>query len=753
MRKALLSLLLIFPGLVSWAQQVTINYASDSTYYNCSMPLSTNFMVSGNANGYGSNDSISITIETGDGAVYTQTQPASSQYYGWFNHTYTAHGNYTVKYYVSIPGASDSIIKPFEVMAGVCDTLTGTAFYDQNGNCIMDAGETPLSGFYVGLNNPGENYPSFGDFTDANGDYSIAAPAGSNLFTINYQSNSGCLAQGSTVTIPGTLDIPVSSPVLFINANSNPSNSCLNNPIYFGGQVYHTGLSATDTIFITMHFGDGTSTNKTLTTNQTPYFSTTHSYSSPGTYQAWYTLSAVGYSDTITLSSSTIVGICGNVSGTVYEDLDQDCVQDANEIGLANRYIMAFDPNGNIAGTAATNTNGNYSIDLPVGTTYTITQNTTYPIGYLATCPATNSHTVSTFPSTNDFGVECGIAFDLMSYGQTSGIVPGMPANFTFSGTNQSCAQSSGILQVIFDQTHLTIDSFSIAPTSISGNVITWNFSGGNISPTVYAHADTIVQLGDTLCFPISVTPLTGDLNPNNNAFTLCRVVSSSYDPNMKEGWHGVGSEGYIKQETTLDYTIHFQNTGTAPAMNVYIRDTLPPELDPSTLEIIGASHPFNWYSWQGNQLKFEFSNINLPDSNSNEPASKGFVMYRIKTVPNLPHGSKIENGAAIYFDYNEPVITNKTLHTIDIFLNVNENGPESKLAELYPNPSSGYVYVDFKGTEGNITIHSITGSEVQSMSLRNGVNTLELDKLSPGIYFFMIRSGEEVMSGKMIKQ
>jgi hypothetical protein len=64
--------------------------------------------------------------------------------------------------------------------------------------------------------------------------------------------------------------------------------------------------------------------------------------------------------------------------------------------------------------------------------------------------------------------------------------------------------------------------------------------------------------------------------------------------------------------------------------------------------------------------MEFKFENILLVDSNTNEPLSHGFVRYRIQPKTNFSAGDSITNFAAIYFDFNEPVITN-TAKTIII--------------------------------------------------------------------------------------
>tara|TARA_B100000809_G_C14930349_1_gene456678 strand:+ start:8 stop:652 length:645 start_codon:yes stop_codon:yes gene_type:complete len=58
-----------------------------------------------------------------------------------------------------------------------------------------------------------------------------------------------------------------------------------------------------------------------------------------------------------------------------------------------------------------------------------------------------------------------------------------------------------------------------------------------------------------------------------------------------------------------------------------------------------------------------------LPDSNSNELLSHGYVKYYIETVNGLLPNDSINNTAFIYFDYNEAVVTNTTHNIIDCYI------------------------------------------------------------------------------------
>jgi hypothetical protein len=147
----------------------------------------------------------------------------------------------------------------------------------------------------------------------------------------------------------------------------------------------------------------------------------------------------------------------------------------------------------------------------------------------------------------------------------------------------------------------------------------------------------------------------------------LCLETVGSYDPNDKSAQPtGVNAAHYIEPLTPIDYLIRFQNTGTDTAFTVVIRDTLSPWLDMETFKAGISDHAFRLDIEGANILKFTFDNILLPDSNVNEAASHGFVRFRITPKSSTPLGTKIDNRAAIFFDFNAPIITNWVFHTVD---------------------------------------------------------------------------------------
>ena len=148
----------------------------------------------------------------------------------------------------------------------------------------------------------------------------------------------------------------------------------------------------------------------------------------------------------------------------------------------------------------------------------------------------------------------------------------------------------------------------------------------------------------------------------------FCMPVIGSYDPNDKQGFPiGFGDQHFIEQNQSIDYLVRFQNTGSDTAFNVVVLDTLSANFDMASIELGASSHPFQFDIIEDRTLQFTFENIMLPDSNVNEPGSNGFFNYTVRQLQDLPMGTTFENSASIYFDFNDPVKTNTTFHSLGI--------------------------------------------------------------------------------------
>ncbi|MEL6142904.1 MAG: T9SS type A sorting domain-containing protein, partial [Bacteroidota bacterium] len=180
---------------------------------------------------------------------------------------------------------------------------------------------------------------------------------------------------------------------------------------------------------------------------------------------------------------------------------------------------------------------------------------------------------------------------------------------------------------------------------------------------------------------PLTVISRGFDAEGNTAAidtFSYFEVLSCAIDPNDKQvlpARREPSNSNFTRFDETLLYTIRFQNTGTDTAFTVRIEDQLSPELDHSTFRPIAASHPYRVSIYDGGLVEFVFENIMLPDSNINESLSHGFVTFEIDFHPGVADFTRVENTAAIFFDFNSPVITNTVTNTAVAFLDQDQDG------------------------------------------------------------------------------
>jgi len=249
----------------------------------------------------------------------------------------------------------------------------------------------------------------------------------------------------------------------------------------------------------------------------------------------------------------------------------------------------------------------------------------------------------------------------------------------------------------------------------------------------------------------------------------LCLRNIGSFDPNDKTGFpEGVGAAHYIDPTEPLDYLIRFQNTGTDTAFTVVIRDTLSPLLDIESFKPGAASHPVVVSIRGENELVFTFENIMLPDSNINEPASNGFIRYAIRQKRDNPCGSIIRNRASIYFDFNHPIVTNETWHTVCLPITsaTTTSGRQNPVSSLHvaPNPSKGSfrVYLDEVNIDLTIEearqellleITDITGRILRKQPYHHPETYVERTALPSGTLLLLIRhpNGLVVARNKII--
>lgn len=537
------------------------------------------------------------------------------------------------------------------------------------------------------------------------------------------------------------------------SANNNcqlpyQSEICLNTLI--SGPSYIVG----DSINYHLWFGDGSDTIFTKTVENIPSYIAAyinHTYQFHGVFSVKCKVTAPdGRTDSLTVNELIIVsGTCGNISGTVYSDANSNCIKDSLETGIANRKVSLFH-NSQLIALTYTNSAGIYSFDVPDNTDYTVVLDTTNLLGYTLLCPASANYTVNTFPAINqDFALHCGMAYDLDTYLAGNAFRPGFNGNLQLNIKNNSCNPYNGNISVKLDS--LTSFNYSFpAPAQIIGDSLVWNFTNltnqQDIHIPISLYTSTSAWIGDSVCFTVTVAPVAGDNDTSNNVQQYCFPIVNSWDPNEKE----VSPRGDLSGDTTLTYTIHFQNTGNAEAYNIFILDTIDSNLDLSSLRIISYSHPMtiNVINEQPKTiLKFNFQNIMLHDSGTNNLQSMGYVTYSLRTKTGLPHETSIKNTAHIYFDFNPAIITN-TVESKIMITGISKVKPMIDVT-LYPNPTNDKIYIQSQENL-NVRVYNLLGTNIYTGKTTD-CNFVNLSQ--KGIYLFELSNEKGMVYKKVVVQ
>lgn len=471
------------------------------------------------------------------------------------------------------------------------------------------------------------------------------------------------------------------------------------------------------------------------------------------------------------------------ITGTVYNDANSNCVKNSGENGIPNILIHCSG-----IGYVYTNSNGVYSFLVPTGT-YTIneTVQSMYP---LATCQS-NTQVVSVIATSN-----CSTA---VNFANT--ILPIHDLHIITSNINWPVPGNSYTQKVIIQNEGTLLESTvklgykhdgqlnysNSSPWSLvqqnSVNHPNWySITSGfpslaasaNSSSFIYYNVPTNIPVNTVVNFmdtcssaaPIATNWLT-DYSPWNNVNSHQAIVAASYDPNFKEvSPKGVGANGDITiKDSILTYVVHFQNTGSYFAQNIVVVDTLDSDLKITSLRPGYSDHTYSVSLSDNGVAKFTFKNINLPwQSQYGDLLSSGMFVYSIKVKKNLPVGTQIKNKAAIYFDYNSPIITNTTLNTLvegsptytTSILNLTQGGNDK--LNLFPNPTRNEFYLLYSSKEsgsGDLSIFDISGREVSTMpvQINSGENTFSGNTalLQNGIYLVQLKTSTETMTKKLV--
>jgi uncharacterized repeat protein (TIGR01451 family) len=489
--------------------------------------------------------------------------------------------------------------------------------------------------------------------------------------------------------------------------------------------------------------------------------------------------------DTFYYQACDSLGLCGNtevivtirggfITGKVYYDANNNGVFDAGELGMPNE-LVTFDTDGK----TFTNSKGDFQIAADTSKSYVITPVLNNPIW-------TVNPLSKTVKTSNNFDQlienlptgQAGQYFALRPASQVSDLAinveagnarPGFSSVTTLTYYNKGTTVLNGKVTLTLDN-NVVYESSDVALTQRSGNSLTWSvvnlqpFESRNLM--IFTKTNVSAPLNGNVVYAYEGTLTSAtDADATNSKGTSTIAIRGSYDPNDIT----VDRKEYIRKATDattpnvpLAYTIRFQNTGNAEAIRVEVLDTIQEKLDLTAFEMVAASHKFevqivpdtNKVKRTYTVVKWIFDNINLLDSTAKEACSHGFVKYSIKNISTKTNYVKdsILNKAAIYFDFNAPVITN-TASTKFSTLTVSSLEQYNLEFKAYPNPTNGIVNIELaKETDATIEVFNAVGQAVSRQILRGSNGQVDMSGFQTGFYILTIKTQKGSGSVKIFK-
>ncbi|SEQ59710.1 DUF7619 domain-containing protein [Neolewinella agarilytica] len=477
------------------------------------------------------------------------------------------------------------------------------------------------------------------------------------------------------------------------------------------------------------------------------------------------------------------------LEGRVFYDANSNGLQEETEDGIAGAILEVTGGNNR---RLYSQEDGTYRLPVKDGETYTLTINNP------DCCVA------MTTPDSYTFAFAIDSTYQLnFGYAQVAGpsslrpllnsgtIRCGFEHDFWLSIINDGCQPLAGEGRVHFPEEMEFLNS-DVVPLSQEENTLTFAFD--TLQPNASQRFRIRFRMPDEnfAGLPVELGAVAGAVDGQgamitSDTFAYREILRCAIDPNDKQvspSRPEPSMSNYTQLDETLRYTIRFQNTGNDTAFTVRIQDQISESLNLETFKPLAASHPYSVSVREDRTLIFLFEDILLPDSTTNLPGSQGFVTFEIQPFPDLDDFSTIDNTAGIYFDFNQPVITNTVTSTLVEFLDEDQDGflfyedcndqnfninpaaeeiPGNGIDEncddsdfhvstssqlpgtlnYFPNPTSGTFYLNYSENDRlNGELYSAAGQRLQTFVFQNS-HSLDLEGLPAGLYLLRLYSRE----------
>lgn len=440
---------------------------------------------------------------------------------------------------------------------------------------------------------------------------------------------------------------------------------------------------------------------------------------------------------------------------TLYDSTGNGC--DVNDGGFPNVRLNINDQTN--SGAAFTGVNGSAQFFTQAGS-FLITPSVENPTWFsisppTVTVPFSNINNNSATP--NFCIAPNGIHPDLeIVIAPLTTARPGFNADYKIvirNKGNQIQSQLNGI-NLSYDSEKMDFLLAGETPSSIGVGTLSWDFA--NLSPfeskSIYVsmrvHAPTDipneVNIGDVLTFNATINPIAGDENPSDNTFQFNQTVVGSFDPNEIVCLEG-NIVSPIEIGNYLHYVINFENTGTADAENIVVREVIDAtQFDVSSLQLLNSSASVTT-RLMGNVAEFIFPSINL------HSGGHGNILLKIRSNSTLVSGDTVSKKANIYFDYNFPV---ETLPEDTLFQSLSnpEVGVDASIS-VYPNPTKGNININCSNTIKSVQLYDVQGRILQTSLVNETQTSIDISNQSKGVYFLKVTSDKGIGVQKIVRE
>lgn len=442
---------------------------------------------------------------------------------------------------------------------------------------------------------------------------------------------------------------------------------------------------------------------------------------------------------------SSIESEAGNLYGSLFYDLNSNCVKEASETGLPNAVIRLTNKSTKQNYFAVTDAEGHFSATLPEGD-YSISHS---PNRHMYTVCASNYATTiragkysSVFlgeymnPTTKDLEVSLKPIYG-------SELLAGDEIKVLMSVSNRGATKLNGPTIHVTHATGLT--NFSSTPMADNYEGTEATFSLVDLMPFETRFIELNFKIPtdatETSVYPINVK--TGSLFSQNDIFKNDNFDTIKLSIGKRSNGDGAvekissNGEKIDYKNTSWKYTVNFKNTGSTFVNKAVMVDTLS-DLLPLQQVLLKSFYPTKaTYSiQQGRILVVNFDPANLTSIESNPKNSAGWVEYQVDLYEKLPLNTVIPNTAMVSFDSRWEAHSNQCAVTM-VDLTASTKPLKKGTLLVHPNPVSQMLTVQWQNKEvgSNYQLLNHLGEIVLNGNIVNNQMGIDVSNLSSGIY------------------